>query len=125
MKKEDYRYIISRYLEEAMQETLLVIFGDQLSRHYRWKNVDGKEAVALYLSKKFGWTIEYSRTLKYSDVLTASSGEFDPLVIPKHLQTVFDEASVWIEQFGLPDKEKILDQTRPKEPPNGHDERKN
>jgi hypothetical protein len=58
----------------ALQITLLTavrhwqieMWGEYLSNKNGWKG-DGKDAIALYLVKKYGWTLTHCKSLSYAD----------------------------------------------------------
>jgi hypothetical protein len=106
MNAEAYRKILARHLSDALFESYYDVFADRMARPAVGGFYNGREAVAHYFVKKYGWTLEYCRSLKARDLETLLLGELDFLKIPADLQAVSDEAFEMIERFECPALEK-------------------
>ena len=106
MNTETYRKIVAERLYDALSESQYDIWVASLpypkDRYYERT----EDAVAHYFVKKFGWTLDYCRTLKPRDIRTLLIAEVDFQKIPADLQTVFDEAFDAIELFSVLPKYK-------------------
>jgi hypothetical protein len=103
MNAQTYRKIVLDRLQDALRETFYDVFAARLEKRYKLDFLTGREAVAHYLVKKHGWTLDYCRSLKLDDLQTLLFGEVDFLHLPKELQEIYDEISDMLERFELPD----------------------
>jgi hypothetical protein len=98
--------MVAGYLFDALSESNYHVWAASLpyprGQYYR----NAQEAVAHFLVKKYGWTLDYCRSLKPGDIETLLLGEVDFQEIPADLQKVFDEAFEMIELFQCPARER-------------------
>jgi hypothetical protein len=108
MDTEAYRKTVERRLYDALFESQYDVWVSTLYA----KHLPGhgycypEDAVAHFFVKKFGWTLEYCRTLKPRDIQTLLVDKVDFQKIPADLQEVFDEAFDAIELFSVHPKYK-------------------
>ncbi|WP_375753740.1 hypothetical protein [Vibrio sp. HN007] len=66
--REEHAHILSAHLSHALNCYKIDCYGNHLSELEGY-SVRGREAINLYLVKKFGWTLHECRVLSYRDVL--------------------------------------------------------
>lgn len=58
-----------------------------MSEKNKW-GVDARDAVSLYLAKKYGWTIDHCHSLSFENLELVLCEELKAFGIPKHLAPV-------------------------------------
>lgn len=88
-------------LAEAGEAWTLLMFGSQLISKNKWE-VSEREALSVYLAKKYGWTIEHCQALSYENLALALKEEMAGWKLPKHLTRVCAPLREAIEKLHEP-----------------------
>lgn len=79
------RYETLKRLREAEADTnyALTVFGDHIAKREGYKEVDGLEAVHLYLVKKHHWLPSQVRAMSFDDLQFVLTEEMSGWTLPK------------------------------------------
>lgn len=69
----------------------LEVFGDELAKRERYKDLDGFDAIHFYLVQKHHWLLRDVRAMSHEDLRFVLSQELANWRIPAHAGAVFDQ----------------------------------
>ena len=98
MNKELYSAKLQVAILDACNKTnfgvFIEFFGSGLIKKNKWNVSSERDAVSLYLVKKYGWTLDYCEKLETGDMQLILTEEISGWKVPTDLESVFEP--VWI-----------------------------
>jgi len=91
MTKDQAKMKLQSRVIAAIREWNLDIFGDVLNQKEKLECDDPRDAIAFYLVKKHGWTLDYCRRLNHEDLEVLLGAEMKEWKMPTEIFEIHDE----------------------------------
>ena len=83
MKSEKYETLHQLHTAQGNLDYLLAVFGDTLAKREGYKDIDGMDAIYLYLINKHGWLPRDVRAMSTDDLRLALHVQMQGWTAPK------------------------------------------